>query len=189
MLPTISRSLCQSEETAKARSKSLKKKLSALAARLPTLQPSVHIQKQVSAGVLGCINSPSSIAPHLWLHLQKYTPCKTATLLQSFIATGIQPTPLPEDMLEEPWQATKDTCRSRPSPTRPDEGGASDADYGLEGCPAATAACDGPSSEWHLLRAVAISESFLEADDDELLLGAECFEDANLFAFRGSEVS
>jgi hypothetical protein len=50
-------------------------------------------------------------------------------------------------------------------------------------------ACDGRSSESHLLGAVASPESFLEGGDDELLLGAECFEDANLLAFRGSEVS
>lgn len=92
-------------------------------------------------------------------------------------------------MLEEPWQGTGGNRRSRPSSVGPDRGGASDVDQGLESCPAATAACDELSSELHLLGAVSTPESILKVDNDELLLGDECFEDANLLAFRGSEVS
>lgn len=71
----------------------------------------------------------------------------------------------------------------------PDRGGASDVDQSLGSCPAATAACDELSSELHLLGAVATPESTLKVDDDELLLGDECFEDANLLTFHHSEVS
>jgi hypothetical protein len=36
---------------------------------------------------------------------------------------------------------------------------------------------------------VVTPESIWETDDGELLLGAECFEDANLLAFRGTDLS
>lgn len=91
--------------------------------------------------------------------------------------------------MEEAWQKTVLNRRYRPDSVGPDGDGASNIDQRLKGCIAATAACDGLSSKRHPLEVVTTPESTLEADDDELLLGAECFEDANLLAFRGTDLS
>ncbi|KAF1928783.1 uncharacterized protein M421DRAFT_154993 [Didymella exigua CBS 183.55] len=185
LLPTISRSLRQSEATVSTASVSLKRKLSSLAAQLPSLQ---HIDGREHADALDGSRLVPSVAPQLWLHLQKHTPCKAATSLRSFITAEPQSTPLPDDMLEEPWQETGETRRSRPSSVGPDGGRASGFDQAIEGCPAATATCDGLPSELHLLGAVTTRDSS-KNDDDELLLGAECFDDPNFVAFRGSELA
>ncbi|KAF3052471.1 hypothetical protein E8E11_010310 [Didymella keratinophila] len=189
LLPTISRSLCQPEATARATSISLKQKLSALATQLPLHRPPIHMQGQKPAMVLDKNRLLSPIAPRLWLQLQKYVPCKQAIPLQSFFATWVKSTPLSDDILQEAWKEPGHNRRARPDPVGPDGGGASNVDQSLEGGPAAMAACDGLSSERHLLGAVVTPEFTLEADDDELLLGAECFEDANLLAFRGANLS
>jgi hypothetical protein len=97
--------------------------------------------------------------------------------------------PPSDDILEEACQATGHNRRSRPNSVGSDRGGSSNVGQNLECCPAATAACDELLPERHLLGAVATPGSILEADDDELLLDAECFEDANLLAFRGTGLS
>lgn len=147
------------------------------------------MQGQEPAGVLDKSLLLSSIAPRLWSHLQKHVPCKQATPLQSFLATGVKSAPLLDDILEEAGQEPGHDRRSRPSSVDLYGGGASKVDHSLEACPAATAACDGLSSERHLLGAVVTPESIWETDDGELLLGAECLEDANLLAFRGTDLS
>jgi hypothetical protein len=121
-----------------------------LAAQLPLLQPPVQTQDQGPAGVLRKSLLLSSIAPRLWLHMQKHVPCKQATPLQSFVATGVQSMPPSDDILEEACQATRHNRRSRPNSVGSDRGGSSNVGQNLECCPAATAACDEllPERQW-----------------------------------------
>lgn len=168
---------------------SLKRKLSALAARLPSQQSPAHIQGREPTNALDVDHLASSSASHLWLHLQKHTPCKPSTSLQSFFATESRSTPQPDDMLEESWLGVGGSRSYRHCSASPNGGRASDADEGLDGRPAPTAARDDLSSNpHHLLGAMANPEYILDADD-ELLLGDECFEVANLLASHSSEVS
>ena len=94
--------------------------------------------------------------------------------------------PTPDDILEEPSQGARGNRRSRPSSVSPDGGGASDIDQGLENRPTSSAACHGLLVDMHRLSgAVAPPGNILDVHDDDLLLGDECFEDADLIAFQG----
>lgn len=165
----------------------MKQKLSALAAQLPILQPPVHLQDQEPANALDKSRLLSSIAPCLWLHLQKHVPCKQAASLQSFITTGVKSKYQSDSILEETWQKTRHNCKSTPDSAGLDRDGASNVGQSPEACSAATATCDGALLESHLSRAMATPESILEADDDELLLGAQSFEGADLLASRSTD--
>lgn len=168
---------------------SLKLKLSALAAQLPSFKPPIYTQDRAHTTTSDRSCVASSIAPRLWLHLQRNTSCKATTSLHSFFASEIESAPLPDDILEEPWLWAGKTVRSRPSSGGRGVRDASDVIRNLEGRHAITAAWDEPSSDLCLLGGMATPASVLEANNDELLLGDECFEDANLSAFRSSEAS
>ncbi|KAF2625536.1 hypothetical protein BU25DRAFT_473600 [Macroventuria anomochaeta] len=191
LLPIISRSLCQPAVTGKTISTSLEKKLSALTAPLWSLQTAGRTLDREPASAVDGSHLASCIAPRLWLHLQTNTPCKSATPLQSFVTAEPQTTShfQSDDMLEESRHEDGKNHRSRPSAVGPDGGGASDADQVLEDDPAAPATCDGIPSEQHLLGAEATPDHILEAVDDELLLGDECFEPLSPITCRGNEIS
>jgi ureidoglycolate hydrolase len=79
-------------------------------------------------------------------------------------------------MLEDLEHENRKGQKSRPSAVEFDGGGGSNVDQVLEDHPVTSAAFEGPLSEQHLLRVVAIPDRIIEVANDDILLGDECFE-------------
>jgi hypothetical protein len=118
----------------------------------------------------------AAVAPQLWLHLQKNTPCRSGTPLQSFM-TAMPPIPVhgySDDMLEQPWQDAAMDHRSRPDIVSSDGNGAPCMVSLPNGMPETPTAYDVGSSKQHVLEASGLGNLSQDVEDD-LLLGDERF--------------
>lgn len=179
MLPVIGRSLCQPAATKKTTSESFRKKLSVLASPLLSLQATDRTLDRQPTSALDKSHLASSIVPQLWLHLQRNTLCKSATLLP--FTSVFQP----HDTLEESRLDDSIDHRPRPSALGRNGGGTFGVVKVLEDDPATRAPNYGISSEQRLFGAVATPHNV----DDELLLGEECSEPLSFVTYHGNEPS
>lgn len=169
---------------------SLKTKLLALTTS-PSCYPTAdQILDQEPLHVSDKESRPSTVTPWLWLHLQKNTPCKSATPLQSFMAA--EPPPMiqfqSDDMLEHSWEDDEQDHTSRPGAVGPHGCGAPSDLQIINDNTGVRVACRGISFKQHILGELAIPDHISEDAEDDLLLQDERFKPLRSAMDSGNEV-
>lgn len=173
LVSVISRSLSHVAATTNVNSSSLRTKISAIVAPLCPLQSAVE--------TLGCERTDRlegsplapSIAPQLWLHLQKTTPCRPRNVLQSFVSRGLSSPSCSQtdEMLEDLRQERQIDRESSLLTVGHCSGGASECHRALKDQLATPVRCNWNSQEQDNPALMADLEHSLEEDDDGMLMG------------------
>lgn len=172
-------------------SASLRKKLSTVATpRLP-----LRIVDQTLIRECTSSSDPNRLAPgiasRLWLHLQGNTPCRSSTLLRSFVSTGSSSTLISQtdEMLEESGRENQIDCRSSLLVVGPHRGETSDCPQVLEEHPVTPMSYRRKLTEQHVPGPMITPDHGRKKAEDELLLGDECFEPLSVVTYHTNETS
>ncbi|KAH6639483.1 hypothetical protein C7974DRAFT_132447 [Boeremia exigua] len=182
-LPVIGKTLAHTTASMKITSEFSTEELSEVANPLRLLHNADRAPDCGPINTLGAKDLASQIASRLWLHLQRNTPCKPATTLQSFVRRGLlfAPNSDLDDMLELSWR--EDHVDDRSGLVTP-----SAVSHAVEDPSAVPVLYYATSPQSQNLRTVT-SDKSLAMVDDELLLGDECFEPLNPATDLSNETS
>ncbi|KAJ4987220.1 hypothetical protein SVAN01_07231 [Stagonosporopsis vannaccii] len=191
LVPIISRSIGQAATTRISSPSSLEKKLSAVATPSPFLQIPDQESSHECASVVDTDHLAPNFASRLWLYLQRNIPCKSWTVLRSFVSSASSSSlDLPiDEILEESGREGQIRHRSSLLTVGPARGETSGYHQILEDCPAAATAYCELLPQQPVPRVMTTPGHRIKEVEDELLLGDGCFEPLNVVTLYGNQIS